>query len=96
MALTRPFHNQFEVAFSFAGEQRALVSAMATELERVLGVGTVFYDEWFEAHIAGKDCDLTLQEIYFKRANLVVPCVSQNYASKLWPQIEYDAIRALT
>ncbi len=40
----RPLPDRFKVAFSFAGEQRELVHAVAGAVEARLGVGSVFYD----------------------------------------------------
>jgi hypothetical protein len=85
----------FQVAFSFAGEQRDLVRSIAEAVERLLGPGTVFLDEWFEHLIAGDDADLRLQEIYSKRSRLVVPCISERYGGKPWTHAEHRAIRAL-
>jgi len=60
----RKIPKKFLVAFSLAGEQRDLVRAVAEAVERELGEPNVFYDEWFEHYLAGKDADLKLQEIY--------------------------------
>ena len=60
----RSWPNHFLVAFSLAGEQRDLVRAIAETVERRLGHGTVFFDEWFEHYLSGDDADLKLQNIY--------------------------------
>lgn len=86
---------KFLVAFSLAGEQRDLVRPIAEEVERRLGRGTVFYDEWYEYYIAGDDADLKLQEVYGDQSELVVTCISEAYGGKPWTQAEYSAIRAL-
>jgi hypothetical protein len=91
----RELPERFLVAFSFAGEQRDLVRSIAEAVEVRLGTGTIFFDEWFEYYIAGDDADLRLQEVYSKRAILVVPCVSTHYGDKPWTQAEYKAIRGL-
>jgi hypothetical protein len=91
----RKLPDQFLVAFSFAGEQRELVSAIAAAVEDKLGESSVFYDLWFEHYTAGQDGDLKLEEIYAKRSLLVVPCVSKAYADKPWTQGEHRAIRDL-
>lgn len=89
----RPLPEHFLVAFSFAGEQRELVRAVAEAVERKLGRGTVFLDEWFEHYLAGADADLTLQAIY-EQCALAVVCVSEHYGDKPWTQAEHEAIRA--
>jgi hypothetical protein len=92
---TRPVPNRFLVAFSFAGEQRDLVRSIAEAVEQMTGWGTVFYDDWFEYYIAGDDADLRLEEIYTKRSQLVVSCISAPYGEKPWTRAEHKAIRAL-
>src|SRR5262249_21366959 len=82
-------------AFSFAGEQRELVHSIAEAVEERLGRGSVFYDDWFEYYIAGDDADLRLQNIYGKRAVLVVACISARYGGKSWTRAEHKAIRAV-
>ena len=85
---------KFAVAFSCAGEQRALVRTIALSVEAVIGLGSVFFDEWFEHYIAGDDADLVLQDIYGKRSELVVVCISSRYGGKSWTRSEHRAIRA--
>jgi hypothetical protein len=92
----REIPEKFLVAFSLAGEQRALVRDIATSVEEQLGAGSVFFDEWFEHYIAGPDSDTRLQEIYTDKSELVVVCLSGNYGQKAWPLAEYEAIRART
>ncbi|MBK7676287.1 MAG: TIR domain-containing protein [Candidatus Accumulibacter sp.] len=90
----RPVPEKFLVAFSLAGEQRELVQAIAQAVEDRLGRGQVFLDEWFEHYIAGDDADLKLQEIYARRCELAVVCVSGRYGAKPWTQAEHRAIRS--
>lgn len=90
----RELPEKFLVAFSFAGEQRALVRAVAEAVERELGSPNVFLDEWFEHYIAGDDADIKLQEIYGERCALAVVCVSERYGGKPWTKAEHAAIRA--
>ncbi|WON74170.1 TIR domain-containing protein [Nitrosospira sp. Is2] len=88
-----PHNQKFLVAFSFAGEQRALVQSIAEAVEIKLGPSAVFLDDWYEHYIAGNDGDLKLQNIY-SESLLVVVCVSESYGNKSWPGAEYEAIRA--
>ncbi len=90
----RPLPERFHVAFSFAGEQRDLVRAIAEAVEAVLGQGTVFFDEWFEPWLAGADADLKLQRLYGQGCALAVVCVSERYGGKPWTLAEHEAIRA--
>jgi hypothetical protein len=92
---SRDIPETFLVAFSFAGEQRELVRSIAEAVEKALGRNSVFLDEWFEYYIAGDDADLRLQNLYGKRAVLVVLCISARYGGKPWTRAEHKAIRAL-
>jgi hypothetical protein len=75
----REVPEKFLVAFSLAGEQREYVRAVAEAVEVHLGRGTVFLDEWFEHYLAGDDADLKLQDIYGRRCELAVVCISAQY-----------------
>jgi hypothetical protein len=90
----RKLPEKFQVAFSFAGEQRDLVRSIAEAVEQSLGPSSVFLDEWFEYYLAGHDGDLKLQKIYSQQCELVVVCVSERYGGKTWTQTEHEAIRA--
>jgi hypothetical protein len=94
IVFTRDVPTRFAVAFSFAGEQRQLVLAVAQEVEGILGRSTVFYDDWYAHWIAGQDADLVLQSVYREKAELVVVCVSRAYGDKPWTQAEHRAVRA--
>ena len=89
----RTIPEKFLVAFSFAGEQRDLVRSIAETVEKRVGRGTVFFDEWFEHYLAGSASDTKLQEIY-AQSELVIVCVSERYGGKPWTLAEHDAIRA--
>lgn len=86
---------RFEVAFSFAGENRELVQKVAQLLRDSLGEDKVFYDEWFEHELTGVDAQIVLQTIYGEQSRLVVPCISKRYNEKPWTQDEWRAIQAL-
>lgn len=90
----RPNPERFLVAFSFAGEQRDLVRNIAEATEQLLGLGTVFYDEWFEGQLAGSRADLKLQGVYGTTSEVVVVCASAAYAAKPWTLAEWDSISA--
>jgi hypothetical protein len=89
----RPVLDKFLVAFSFAGKQRDLVRNIAEATEQLLGLGTVFYDEWYEGQLAGTSADLKLQDIYKSKSDVVVMCASAEYNSKEWTIAEWDSIR---
>ena len=82
----------YDVALSFAGEDRAYVGHIAARL-RELGV-RVFYDEYAAAEIWGNDLYVLLDDVYRKRARFTVMFVSQHYASKPWTQHERQSAQA--
>lgn len=82
----------FDVALSFAGEDRVYVDAVANDL-RNRGV-KVFYDLFEEADLWGKDLYAHLSEIYQKRAKYTVMFISEAYNRKLWTNYERRAAQA--
>jgi WD40 repeat protein len=86
----------YEIALSFAGEQRSLVSAVAARLASALGRERVFYDRFHTAELARPNLDLYLQEIYHERSRLVVVFLGADYERKEWPgQVEWRVVRDL-
>jgi len=76
----------YEIALSFAGEDRALVERIANVLDS--GGIKVFYDRFEEVSMWGKDLTAHLADIYKNRANYCAMFVSIHYVSKAWPQLE--------
>lgn len=73
---------EYQVALSFAGEDREYVSKVATLLK--LQEISVFYDEFEEAKLWGKDLYEYLDEIYREKARYCIIFLSKHYAKKLW------------
>lgn len=86
---------QFDVAYSFAGEQRDDVVRLDAALQAHFPVARLFYDRRHEAALAGADLDAKLCTIYREQAELVVVLISANYARKNWTNAEGRAIRDL-
>lgn len=86
MAATEP---TYHVALSFAGEDRAFVEKVAAQL---LSDGVkVFYDEYEEATLWGKDLYDHLKEVYQDLALFTVMFISEHYRDKLWTNHERKA-----
>lgn len=77
---------RYEIALSFAGEDRAYVDEVAQELDSM--AVRVFYDAFEEANLLGKDLATHFGEIYGKQASYCVMFISAHYARKAWPQFE--------
>jgi hypothetical protein len=80
---------EYEVALSFAGEQRELAKALHDFLKKQNI--TCFFDEEEQATLWGKDLFDHLSEIYSKRARYCVIFVSGAYADKVWTTHERRA-----
>jgi hypothetical protein len=77
---------EFDVAISFAGEDREIAEAIAYKL-KANGV-KVFYDKFEEANLWGEDLYEHLHEVYSKKARFCVMLLSGHYARKAWTNQE--------
>lgn len=86
---------RFRVAFSFAGEKREFVAALASLLAEEFGRKRILYDKFHEAEFARRDLGIYLPELYHKESDLVVIVVSPSYDQKQWTGLEWTAIHDL-
>lgn len=83
---------QYDVALSFAGEDRDYVAQVA---ERVKAQGiNVFYDEYEVVNLWGKDLYSHLRDIYGRRSRYTVIFISKHYANKVWTNHERESAQA--
>lgn len=82
----------FDIALSFAGEDRDYVRRVADFL-RQSGV-KVFYDEYARADLFGEDLYVHLADVYCERARYTVMFISIHYKKKLWTNHERQAAQA--
>jgi len=79
----------YDVALSFAGEDRAYVEKVAKYLmEKDI---KVFYDNYEKVELWGKNLYVHLNEIYQKKAKYCVMFLSCYYAEKLWTNHERES-----
>lgn len=78
---------QYDVALSFAGEQREYVKQVSESLDK-LGISN-FYDYNEKANLWGKNLTQYLQNVYFRDSRYFVPFISLEYLHKDWPQLEF-------
>ncbi len=78
----------YDVALSFAGEDRGFVDKIANHL-RQNGV-KVFYDKYFEVNLWGKDLYTYLGEVYSKKSRYCVLFISKHYNKKIWTNHERE------
>jgi hypothetical protein len=77
---------KYEIALSFAGEDRNYVKEVASLLQR-RGV-SIFYDEYEKANLWGKDLYQHLSKVYSETARFTIIFISKNYEQKLWTKHE--------
>ena len=83
---------EYDVALSFAGEERDYVEKVAEFLSEY--EVKFFYDDYDEIDLWGKDLYAHLDEIYRKKAKYCVMFLSQHYAAKAWPNHERASAQA--
>lgn len=83
---------EYDVALSFAGEQRTYVARVAEAL-RQMDV-KVFYDEFETVDLWGKDLQAHLDKVYRKMARVCIVFVSEDYVRRPWPLFEAQSALA--
>lgn len=76
---------EYDVAFSFAGEDREYVEKVAELLKDKI---RIFYDRFVEFDLWGKNLYEHLSEVYSKKSKYVVMFISEYYSKKLWTNHE--------
>jgi hypothetical protein len=79
----------YDVALSFAGEDRSKARALASVLT-TKGI-SVFYDDFEKSRLWGEDLYSYLSDLYRFRATYCVMFLSRHYADKMWTNHERKA-----
>lgn len=82
----------FDLAFSFSGDNRAYVAEVAAGLRR-RGF-RVFYDQYLRAELIGQELLAYLQDVYSRRSATVAAFVSEQWVSRPWPAHERETALA--
>lgn len=82
----------YDVALSFAGEDRTYVETVASIL-KTRGV-RVFYDDYEKVDLWGKDLYEHLAAVYSSQARFTVMFISKHYAAKVWTRHERRSAQA--
>ena len=77
---------KYDVAFSFAGEDRQYVEEVANILKEN-GIN-IFYDKFEIIDLWGKDLGVHFDYVYRKSAKYCVPFISKYYKEKVWTNYE--------
>lgn len=83
---------EYDVALSFAGEDRDYVAEIAEALD-ARGV-RVFYDDYEKVVLWGKDLYTHLDGVYRIASRYAILFVSESYASKVWTNHERESAQA--
>ena len=83
---------EYEVALSFAGEDREYVEKVANLLKE--NNIKVFYDSFEQANLWGKDLYTHLADVYQNKAQYTVIFISASYAKKQWTNHERTSAQA--
>lgn len=89
---TKSVDEMFDVALSFAGEDRAYVEMTANVLKQ-MGI-RVFYDKYEQVSLWGKNLYEHLSEVYGRTSRYTVMFISKHYAKKLWTNHERQSAQA--
>ena len=84
--------DNFDVAISFAGTERAEAEKLA-DIIRAAGYA-VFYDNYYPEHLWGKNLPVFFDEIFRKRARFCVMFVSKEYRDRKWTSLEARSAQA--
>lgn len=84
---TGPF--PYDVALSYAGEDRDYVDQVAAALVEA-GL-TIFYDRYEEVGLWGKNLQEHLQHVFQRLSRYCIMFISASYARKVWPTLERRA-----
>ena len=82
----------YDVALSFAGEDRNYVRKVAVHL--VAKGLKVFYDEFEKVNLWGIDLYQYLNKVYKKKCSYTIIFISEHYAKKMWTKHELKSAQA--
>lgn len=83
---------QYDVSLSFAGEDRPVAKRLAALL--IARGLNVFYDEYEQANLWGKDLYAHLSKVYKDDAKFCLMLISEHYARKQWTNHERKSAQA--
>jgi TIR domain len=77
---------KYDLAISFAGEQRSLAESLAIRLDA--SGYSIFYDAFERAELWGRDLSLSLGSVYSEEARFCLVLLSKEYVEKPWTNLE--------
>jgi len=82
----------FDLAISFAGEDRKIAKSLASILKKMDLL--VFYDDDEQANLIGECLTEYLTDIYKEKSGYCIVLVSRHYVLKRWTRLEWKAAQA--
>jgi len=83
---------EFEIAISFAGENRELARKFSEKLE-IFDV-SVFFDELYESNLLGRALSKHFTRIFNEDSRFVLCLLDKYHYEKIWPTFERETFRA--
>ena len=80
--------NEYDVAISYAGEDRYIAENIADAL-RNKGL-SVFYDQFYKSELWGKNLSEWFKKIYGESSRFVLVLISHHYPVKDWTDFEFS------
>lgn len=84
-------NEEFDIAISFAGENRDLARKFSEKLE-IFDV-SVFFDELYEVNLLGKALTKQFTKIFNEESKFVLCLLDNNHKAKIWPTFERETFR---
>lgn len=81
-------NTKYDIALSFAGEDRHIVEPIAEDLKK--HSISVFYDEFEKGNLWGKDLSDYFKSTYAENTRYVIPFISEHYPNKDWTNFEFS------
>jgi len=85
-------NTSYDIALSFAGEDRKHARKIADKL--LEANYSVFYDEYEQATLWGRNLYTHLSDVYQNKAKYCLMFISKRYSEKLWTKREREAAQA--
>ena len=86
--ILKSVETNFDVALSFADEDRETAEKIAVKLKNK-GF-KVFYDNFYKMELVGKDLSKIFHRIYSKNSKYVIIFISKHYSIKDWSNFEFE------
>ncbi len=92
IAVSKDGEEKYDVAISFAGENRDIAEKLANKLsEKQI---KVFYDSFEQADLWGRNLYDYLSSVYSEKSKFCIMLLSKHYGSKLWTNLERRSAQA--